>query len=68
MKTTTDSTLGKVEPAGTNTALSLAGLVAEHPFLQGMTPDETHGRRGHPAAAIRAEVSGRIADCRPRLI
>src|SRR2546430_17109436 len=39
MKTTTDTTLREVEQAGTNTASSLPGLVAEHPFLQGMTPE-----------------------------
>jgi len=39
MKTTTDTTLREVEQAGTNAASSLPGLVAEHPFLQGMTPE-----------------------------
>src|SRR6266571_9106187 len=39
MKTTTDTTLRGVEQAETNTASSLARLVAEHPFLQGMTPE-----------------------------
>ena len=39
MKTTTDTTLREVAQAGTNPASSLAGLVAEHPFLRGMTPE-----------------------------
>src|SRR6266480_2573975 len=39
MKITTDTTLREVGPTGTNTASSLPGLVAEHPFLQGMTPE-----------------------------
>src|SRR5882724_7953882 len=39
MKTTTDTALREVEPVHPPPMSSLAKLVAEHPFLEGMTPE-----------------------------
>jgi len=39
MKTTTDTTLREVEPAGAQPTPSLAKLIARHPFLEGMKPE-----------------------------
>ena len=40
MKTTTDTTLREVGPAEAPPESSLARLVAEHPFLEGMKPEQ----------------------------
>ena len=40
MKTTTDTRLPEARPAEVNIASSLARLVAEHPFCEGMKPEQ----------------------------